>query len=135
MSSMHVYKHVHVFLHCCIYIYTNTYICYTELDPNKKLTEKDLKNIAPNIATDWKDVGIQLGIKNLDIYEKNTDLTEEKFKRTVKLWLRSNAKPVDELLDMFHEGLKGIELFRAAEEFKENAEEFKMKHKALKQLQ
>ena len=74
-------------------------------------------------------------MENLDIYEKNTELAEEKFKRTLKLWLKNNPKPVDELLDMFYEGLQGIELFRAAEEFKENAAEFKMKYTALKQLQ
>ena len=99
-----------------------------------KITQKDLKKIIPNIATKWKDVGIQLGVKNLDIFEQNTDLTEERFKRTLKLWLQRNQKPLDELLDIFRKGLEGIELFAAAKEFKENAEDFKKNHGALKEL-
>ena len=112
-------------------MHMNCHIYNIELDQNKKLTERDLNKIIPYIATHWKNIGIQLDIENLDIYEKNTDLTEEKFRRTLKLWLQSNPKPVDELLDMFYEALQGIELFTAAEEFKTNAEKFKY-HDTLK---
>ena len=73
-------------------------------------------------------------MENLDIYERNTNLTEEKFKRTLKLWLKSTPKPVDELLDKFHKGLQGIDLNTAAEEFNKNVEEYKIKYTALKQL-
>ena len=110
----------------------NKYI--TDLDLNKDLTDRDLKKIIPNIATKWKDIGIELGVGNLDNFAGNPELTEEKFKRMLKVWLNKNAKPVDELCAIFHEGLKEIELFRAAEEFKENYEEFKTKHEALKKL-
>ena len=87
---------------------------YTEFGPNKKLTHKNLRKIIPSIATKWKDIGIELGIGNLDTYEKNHNPTEEKFKRMLQLWLRENAKPIDELSDDFHKGLQGIKLNAAA---------------------
>ena len=53
----------------------------------------------------------------------------------LELWLsaRENAKPIDELCDDFHKGLKGIKLNAAAKEFKENYEKFKTE-KLLKKL-
>ena len=115
-------------------IHMNCHIYDIELNKDEKLliTEKDLKKIIPNIATDWKTVGNQLGITNLNIYEKNTKLAEEKFRRTLQLWLNSNPKPVNELLGMFYEALKGIGLFTSAEEFSIKAEGLKMKYGALK---
>ena len=106
---------------------------FTEFDPNKKLTHKDLRKIIPNFATKWKDIGIELSISNLDTYEKNHNPTEEKFKRMLQLWLKENAKPIDELCDDFHKGLRGIKLNAAAKEFKENYEKFKTE-KLLKKL-
>ena len=106
---------------------------YTEFDPSKKLTPKDLRKIISNIATKWKDIGIELGMSNLDTYEKNHDLTEEKFKRMLQSWLKANPKPIDQLCDDFYEGLQGIKLKAAAKQFKENYEKFKTE-KALKKL-
>ena len=98
---------------------------YAEYDPKKKLTEKDLQKIIPNIATKWKDIGIELAVSNLDNYEKNPDLTEERFKQMLQLWLSVNPKPVDELCEIFYKGLQGIDLIAAAREFKDNYEKFK----------
>ena len=51
----------------------------------------------------------------------------------LQLGLSVNAKPIDELCDDFHKGLKGISLNAAAKEFKENYEKFKTE-KLLKNL-
>ena len=116
-----------------MYVFTCTYNIilyqYAEYNPKKKLTHKDLQKIIPNIATKWKDIGIELAISKLDNYEKNPDLTEEKFKRMLHLWLSVNPKSVDELCEIFCKGLQGINLNSAAKQFKENYEKFKtMKH-------
>ena len=52
---------------------------YAEYDPKKELRVKDLRKIIPSIAPRWKDLAIELAVSNYDIYEKNTDLIEEKF--------------------------------------------------------
>ena len=72
-------------------------------------------------------------MSNFDIYAQNSALTEEKFKRMLQLWLRVNAKPVDELCEIFRKGLQGIELNAAAKQFEENYEKFK-ENEALKKL-
>lgn len=104
-----------------------------DYDPKKSLTAKDRKKIIPNIAKKWKDIGIELGVRHLDTYQGLTDLNEEKFKRMLALWININPKPIDELFDIFCEGLKGINLNRAAVEFKGNIEKFK-EREALKKL-
>ena len=115
-------------------LHLRTCLCqYAEYDPKKELTYRDLQRIIPNIATKWNDIGIQLAVSNLDNYEKNPDLTEKKFKKMLQLWLGVNPKPVDELCEIFHKGLRGIKLNAAAKQFKENYEKFKA-NEALKKL-
>ena len=106
---------------------------YAEYDPKKKLTHRDLRKIIPSIATRWKDIAIELAVRNFSIYAQNSALTEEKFKRMLQLWLSVNAKPVDELCEIFRKGLRGINLNAAAKQFEENYEKFKTKE-ALKKL-
>ena len=92
----------------------------------EELSDKDLNKIAPNIATEWKDVGIQLGIKNLDIYAQKVNLTDEKFKRMLMEWLKTNkSKTLDEIFKTFYDALYEIELIADAGKFKENAEKYK----------
>ena len=85
-----------------------------------------LNEIAPVIATDWKSVGIQLGIPNVDNYAQTIDLTDEKFRRMLKMWLQNNkAKTLDEIFDMLHGALLEIDLNADAEIFLKKAEKFK----------
>lgn len=82
--------------------------------------------IALKIATDWKETGIRLGIPSISILASIVDLTEEKFRRMLELWLKRNkAKTLDKILDTFHEALHEIDLIADAEEFKKKADEFK----------
>ena len=85
-----------------------------------------MNKIAPNIATEWKDIGIQLGIKNVDIYAQKVNLTDDKFKRMLKEWLKTNeAKTLDEIFKTFHEALHEIDLIADAENFLKKAEKYK----------
>ena len=68
----------------------------------EKLSDKDLNKVAPNIATESKDIGIQLRVKILDVYAQKVNLTDEKFKQILKDWLKTNkAKTSDEILKHF----------------------------------
>ena len=68
----------------------------------EELSDKDLNKVAPNIATEWKDIGIQLGIRSVDSYAQKVNLTDEKFKRMLMEWLKTNkAKTLDEILKHF----------------------------------
>ena len=75
-------------------------------------------------------IGIQLGIPNVDNYAQAIDLTDEKFRRMLKMWLQNNkAKTLDEIFDMLHGALLEIDLLNAdAEIFLKKAEEFKDNH-------
>ena len=96
---------------------------FADFDPDKKLTYQDLKEIVPNIACHWNDVGIQLNIKHLDNYQI-TNLTEERFKEMLKFWLNINAKGPKELCDIFHKALKKNQWNRAAGEFETKYKKF-----------
>ena len=114
--------------HCAWLVYIHTY--YTALGDEEKFDDKYLLNeIAPVIATDWKSVGIQLGIPNVDNYAQTIDLTDEKFRRMLKMWLVNNkAKTLDEIFDKFHEALLEIDLNADAEDFLKKAKKFKSNH-------
>ena len=118
------------YVSCYILIVHSYYIhcwCYTDLGGKEELSDKDLLNkIAPKIATEWKDIGIHLGIQNIDIYAQKVNLTDEKFKRMLTEWLKTNkAKTLDEIFKTFHEALHEIDLISDAEKFLKKAEKYK----------
>lgn len=72
----------------------------------------------------WRTVGIQLGLLDVDNFAQKTDLTDEKFQKMLKMWLHSNeAKSLQEVVDTFHKALVDIDLNAVAKKFKKKAEE------------
>lgn len=94
------------------------------MEPEKEIPDREVQKIIPNIATKWKDIGIELGVRNLNNYEKNPNLTEEKFKRMLELWLDANPEPIAKLCDDFHRALQDLNLNLAAKQFKEKYPKF-----------
>ena len=104
-------------------------MCNTEFGSDKKLEDKDLREIIPNIAVYWKEVGYQLGIRNVDIYSGDPEsITDEKFNKMLLKWLHKNVKPLGDLGKAFNDALRVIRLNAAAEKFQENFEQFKKKY-------
>lgn len=99
---------------------------YTDLSGKEKVDDKYLQNIvAPKIASNWRDVAIQLGFSEADNFAQHVNLVGERFRQMLKLWLDSNeAKTLDEVLKVFHQALIDIELIADAEDFLKNSEEY-----------
>ena len=104
------------------------------MEGKEEISDRDLLNkIAPKIATEWKNIGIQLGIRNIHIYLKYVNLTNERFKQMLMVWLNTNkAKTLDEIFNMFYEALHEINLIANAEEFWKKAEKYIKKGVVLK---
>ena len=93
--------------------------------PKRNLLEKICGRSFQVLQQGGRTLQLNLVVSIYNIYENYTNLTEEKFRHMLKLWLNVNPKPVDELCETFCQGLQGIELNAAAKQFKDNYEKFK----------
>ena len=116
-------------MHTYYLIWLLNVLCNTEFGSGKKLEEGDLTEIIPSIAVYWKDVGIQLGIRNVEIYSGDPEsITDEKFNKMLLEWLQKNKKSLGDLGKVFGGALRVIQLNAAAEKFHDNCEQFKKEH-------
>ena len=84
-----------------------------------------LLTLAPNIASNWKNVATQLGITNVNKFAPFVDLTEERFGRMLQFWLYNNkTKRLDEIFLTFEEALRNIKLNTSAGEFSAKYKEY-----------
>ena len=97
-------------------------LLYTEIEGGQEFSQRYLlTTVAEQIACDWRDVGIYLGV-NVDNIEKEHNATKAKFEEMMSSWLRNQTDPEPVIYDKLYKALKAADQTAAAEKFKEKVE-------------
>ena len=80
-----------------------------------------LKDVAEQIACDWRDIGIHLGV-NIDNIEKEHNPTKAKFEEMMSTWLKDQTDSEPVIYNKIYEALVATDLVSAAEKFKEKVD-------------
>ena len=94
----------------------------TEIQAGQEFSQKYvLKDVAEQIACDWRDIGIHLGV-NVDNIEKEHNPTKAKFEEMMSTWLKDQTDSEPVIYNTIYEALMATELISAAEKFKDKVE-------------
>jgi len=91
---------------------------YTEIQAGQQFSQKYiLKDVAEQIACEWHDIGIHLGV-NVDNIEKEHNPTKAKFEEMMSTWLRNQTDSEPAIYKTIYEALMATDLVSAAENFR-----------------
>ena len=97
-------------------------LLYTEIQGGQEFSQKYLlTTVAEQIACDWRDVGIYLGV-NVDNIEKEHNATKAKFEEMMSTWLKNQTDPKPVIYEKLYKALVAADQIAAAERFKEKVE-------------
>ncbi|XP_065910936.1 uncharacterized protein [Dysidea avara] len=94
----------------------------TEIQGGQEFSQKYLlTTVVEQIACDWRDVGIYLGV-NVDNIEKEHNATKAKFEEMMSTWLKNQTDPEPVIYEKLYKALVAADQIAAAERFKEKVE-------------
>ena len=97
-------------------------LLYTEIQGGQEFSQKYLlTTVVEQIACDWRDVGIYLGV-NVDNIEKEHNATKAKFEEMMSTWLKNQTDPEPVIYEKLYKALVAADQIAAAERFKEKVE-------------
>ena len=77
--------------------------------------------VAPKVAPEWKSLGLQLGVRNIDTIQNIANPVQYKYDKMLQKWLAKQTCTKHEMYLQIYQALKEIELIADAKEFYKKA--------------
>ena len=97
---------------------------YTHVDSKKPgftFDDKFLRRYAKKVASEWYQLGTQLGVRNMKNIQNINDPTQHKFDKMLQKWLAKQTCTKQEMYKKIYDTMRNMDRNRDAEDFKEKA--------------